>query len=172
MTEKPRRYAEGTKVEVVQTKADIERLVMRHGATGFLSAWMDEEGDRSSMIQFRLYERMLKYRVPFPGSKDVGAETSSGRPLKSEAVAARIDQEWRRRWRALFLIVKAKLEIVASGDSTFDREFLADLLTPDGTTVGDDVLPKLIEACRTGTMPPLLPAGEQPRRGRRRRAPP
>ena len=34
----PRRYAEGTEVDPAQSKADIERLVTAHGATGFCSS--------------------------------------------------------------------------------------------------------------------------------------
>jgi hypothetical protein len=51
--------------------------------------------------------------------------------------------EMRRRWRSLALAIKAKLEVVASGIATFDEEFMAHLVLPDGTTVGDRVTTEL-----------------------------
>jgi hypothetical protein len=154
---KQRRYAEGTTVEAHQTKADIEGLVTRHGATGFLSAWADEDGRKASLVQFRLRDRMLKYKVTFPTPAEIGAP--HGRLRNGAPLAPALEAEWRRRWRALFLIVKAKLEIVASGDSTFDREFLADIMLPDGSTVGETALPGVEHAYASGQMPRLLPGG-------------
>lgn len=36
---KPRRYAEGTTVEVERSKMQIEELMRKHGATQFLNRW-------------------------------------------------------------------------------------------------------------------------------------
>jgi hypothetical protein len=49
------------------------------------------------------------------------------------------EQVTRQRWRALALVIKAKLEAVTSGISTFEAEFLANTMLPDGRTVGDVV---------------------------------
>lgn len=71
------------------------------------------------------------------------------------------EQACRAKWRALLLIVKAKLEAVAQGISTVEREFLADVVTINGQTVqqlyGGDVL-RLAEA--EGAKPLLLAAKE------------
>lgn len=44
------------------------------------------------------------------------------------------EAEWRRRWRALVLVVKAKLEIIASGGSTFEREQQLLMIGPGSST--------------------------------------
>jgi hypothetical protein len=75
-------------------------------------------------------------------------------------VDAAWEQACRQRWRALALVVKAKLEAVECGISTFEEEFLAWMMLPDGSTVGDRMLPQLETAYRTGQMPPLLPWNE------------
>lgn len=53
------------------------------------------------------------------------------------------EQACRQRWRALSLCIKAKLEAVAAGITTFEHEFLAHFLTGDGRTVGDHIIPQL-----------------------------
>lgn len=63
------------------------------------------------------------------------------------------------RAAALHLIIKAKLELVASGDTTFDREFMADIMLPNGSTVATHLIPGIVEAYASGKMPLLLPAG-------------
>ena len=79
----------------------------------------------------------------------------SGLQQREQLAAA----EWDRRWRALLLLCKAKLELVASGHSNFEREFLADILLPNGETVADAMVPRLELAYRDGTMPLLLGTG-------------
>ncbi|MFI4881401.1 MAG: hypothetical protein ACIAQU_02325 [Phycisphaerales bacterium JB064] len=45
------------------------------------------------------------------------------------------EQACRSKWRALYLVMKAKLVAVDEGISTIEREFLPDVVTEDGTTV-------------------------------------
>ena len=66
------------------------------------------------------------------------------------------EQAVRQRWRALHLVIQAKLEAVETGISTFDEEFLAWITLPDDTTVGQRLLPQVARAYETGDMPPLL----------------
>jgi hypothetical protein len=81
---------------------------------------------------------------------------------ETERAATWIEAEERRRWRAQLLLVKAKLEMIATGDSTVEREFLADMLMPNGKTVGSQALPALAESYRTGAPPrmPMLGSGD------------
>ena len=82
------------------------------------------------------------------------------RRTEDQAYAA-WEQACRSRWRSLYLIIKAKLEAVESGISTIDREFLYDVVLPDGRTVGDIVTPQLEIAYQSGQMPPLLEVGRE-----------
>ena len=74
------------------------------------------------------------------------------------------EQACRQRWRALLLVIKAKLEAVTAGISTMEAEFLANIVLPDNTTAGDWMIPQIGEAYRTGEMPPMLPAAGGPSR--------
>ena len=139
MTPRLRRFAEKTTVPADKSRNELEALLIRHGATGFLSGWAENK----AFVQFMLKGRMLRYHIVKPG----------------DCAAEKAEQEYRRRWRGLLLIVKAKLETVASGDSTFDHEFLADIMLPEGGTVGQVLIPQLAEAYKVGTMPRLLGSG-------------
>jgi hypothetical protein len=63
----------------------------------------------------------------------------------------------RQRWRALALVIKAKLEAVEAGITIFEEEFLAHIVLPDGRTAGEYMVPQIEESYRTKQMPPLLP---------------
>ena len=67
-----------------------------------------------------------------------------------------IAQEERQRWRALVLVIKAKLEAVESGITTFENEFLAHIVLPDNRTVGEWLAPQIDSAYEEGGMPKLL----------------
>jgi hypothetical protein len=75
------------------------------------------------------------------------------------AAAEAFDQAVRQRWRALALVIKAKLEAVAAGITTIEDEFLAHIMLPDGSTVGEYTAPGLQLAYEHGEMPPMLAAG-------------
>ena len=51
------------------------------------------------------------------------------------------EEACRQRCRALLLIIRAKLEAVESGITTLEIEFLANILLPDGGTVGQWLSP-------------------------------
>ncbi len=151
---KPRRYAQDTTVPVSKSRADIENLLHKHGATSFVSGWDEEQG--VSVLQFKIDGRFIKFRIDEPDSKEFQV-TETGRSRKKSVLEGVLDKERMRRWRALLLIIKAKLEIVASGYSTIEREFMADLMLPDGSTVTEWLQPQLDKAYDKGKMPLALP---------------
>jgi len=73
------------------------------------------------------------------------------------------EQACRQRWRALNLAILAKLEAVEAGITTFEEEFLAHLVLPNGKTVGQWAVPAVGKALSDGKMPPLLslPSGPE-----------
>ena len=73
-----------------------------------------------------------------------------------------VEQEERTRWRALLLVIKAKLEAVESHIATFEDEFLAHTLLPNQQTVAQYIGPQVAQMYETGRMPPerMLSAGE------------
>lgn len=66
------------------------------------------------------------------------------------------DQALRQRWRAMYLVIKAKLEAVESGIVSFEEEFAVYTVLPDGKTVGQHVLPSIEQAYEANTVPLLL----------------
>ena len=62
----------------------------------------------------------------------------------------------RQKWRALALIVKAKLEAVESGIVTFEEEFAMHMILPDGRRVAEHVMPAIEQSYASGNVPPML----------------
>lgn len=151
------RYAAGTDVPADRSRAEIERTLERYGADAFGYA----REARQAMIQFRIGGRFVRIMLPLPDPDATEFKmTPTGKWERSESEARRAwEQACRQRWRALALVVKAKLEAVAAGISTIEREFLSDVVLPDGSTVGNFMQPQVERAYLTGDMPKLLPEG-------------
>lgn len=150
-------YAESTSVSADRSRAEIEKTLSRYGATSFIYGWEDER----AMVQFRAHERYVRFVLPLP-DREQFAVTPTRRNRRSPAqIEASFDQAVRQRWRALSLVVKAKLEAVESGITTFEDEFLAHTVLPDGMTVGQWISPQVSEAYELGKMPRLLPMGSE-----------
>ena len=158
------RYAADTSVSLEQSKSEIERTLTRYGATRFFSSWQDDPP--MAMIGFELEARMVKITMPIPARDAVEFTlTETGRERKPNAIYKAWEQAQRQRWRALNLIIKAKLEAVDCGISSIEREFLADIVMHDGTTLGEWAGPQISAMYDAGKMPPLLMA---PKKGKRR----
>ncbi len=139
-------YARHTTVSCEKSKTDVERTLTRYGATHFAYATMPE----GSMVQFVFNGKRIKFLVPMPG-RPTGDQGAYG----YEAKYRRWEQSQRVKWRALGLVIKAKLEAVASGICTFEEEFLAHIVLPNGQTAGQHLIPRIDEAYRTGQVPQL-----------------
>ncbi len=153
----PRRYAEGTVVPIENSKSEAEHLLRRHGATGMLTMWDDDAAQ--SVVQFRLADRIFKLVVEDPDLSEY-AVSPGGVKRNRDQQASAANREHMRRWRSLVLVIKAKLELIEGGGSTPEREFMADLMLPDGSTLGDNIGPEIDAAYKSGKMPQLmLPKG-------------
>lgn len=151
------RYAANTQVSSDQSRAEIERTLQRYGADAFGYAW---EGERA-VVQFRARGRFVRFALPLPDPADPDFTHHSRGRRTPDAQAKLHEQAIRQRWRALALAVKAKLEAVESGITTFDEEFMAHIVLPDGSTVGQFMQPQIETAYEQGEMPALLPGGTQ-----------
>lgn len=149
------KYASSTSVPVERSRMEIEATLRRYGASAFMAGF----DDKRAFLMFEAYSRRVKFVLPMP-KLDEFKTNKRGQRRTTQAQNNAHDQEIRRRWRALALAIKAKLEVVASGIGTFEDEFLAHIVLPDGKTVGDWIAPQLQATYDTGKMPPLLPSGE------------
>ena len=149
------RYAQDTSVSVEKSKGEIERTLIRYGADGFQSGWHKAQG--KAMVAFEINRRHVRMLVQVPDRDDAEfTSTETGR-ARSEAQALKAwEQAQRQRWRALSLSVKAKLEGIACGLETFEEAFLAHLVLPDGSTVAENLVPRILNAIDSNKIPRLL----------------
>jgi hypothetical protein len=141
-------YAEDTKVPVERSRAEIEALLRRYGADSFASGWTD----RDARIQFRAHGRSIRFVLVMPDPADkqfTQHPRYSWKNRSAEAARQAYEQEVRRRWGALGLVIKAKLEAVETGIATFDEEFMPRVIMPDGKTVAEHVQPWIAQAYET-----------------------
>ena len=126
------RYAAQTKVPVAKSRMEIENTINRYKAEQFGIALSKDK----AMIQFRISTWLVRFILPLPAD----------------------EQSQRQRWRALALVLKAKLEAVESKITTLEEEFEAHIVMPDGKTVHEHLASKLKEIQASGHIPQdLLP---------------
>lgn len=149
------KYAENTSVSSSQSRAEIERTLTRYGATGFMYGWQNDK----ALIGFSMQGKQIKFVLQLPDKNDREfTHTPSRASIRSpEQREAAYEQAVRQRWRALALVIKAKLEAVEAGITIFEDEFLAHIVLPDGRTAGEYMVPQIEEAYSTGRMPAMLP---------------
>jgi hypothetical protein len=148
------RYADRTEVSSDRSRAEIERTLRRYGASAFAYGWQGLE----AQVMFELADRRVKFAIPMPDPDDaVFTQTPTGRERSVAAAEKEYEQAVRQRWRALALVIKAKLEAVDAKISTVENEFLAHIVLPDGSTVGEWASPQLQVAYSQSQMPALLP---------------
>jgi hypothetical protein len=157
-------YAQSTSVPVERSRAEIEKLLSRHKCTKFM-AGVDHDAHRAT-VQFQAHNRIVKFDITLPDPNDPKYKRIKNSYLQrtTSGVAKIVEQEERTRWRALLLVVKAKLEAVESGIATFEDEFLAHVLLPNQQTVAEYIGPTVAQIYETGRMPTerMLSAGEEP----------
>jgi hypothetical protein len=154
------RYAEHTDVSMEKSKAEIEATLRRYGATAFAHGWNATE----AVIGFEIAHRQIRMHLPLPDRKDkrfteiqINQSKYHVRQATREQAEKRWEQACRQSWRALALVIKAKLEAVAAGITTVEQEFLAHIVLPNGSTVGDWARPQLAAVYEQNKMPALMP---------------
>ncbi|MFN8631173.1 MAG: hypothetical protein U0838_12920 [Chloroflexota bacterium] len=136
------RYAEGTAVTVDRSRGEITGILAAHGVVRM--GWFAEpEGDA---LQFELAGHSYRFRIARPTLAEVRRMYPNARDEQ-----AKLEGEWRRRWRANVLLLKAKLEFADGEASTVVRELMPYALLTDGRT--------LEEAITAGDSVPLLGTG-------------
>jgi hypothetical protein len=107
-------YAVRTHVPVEKTRSEIEQLVKKYGAKGFVGGWHEA----TARVEFLCQDRHIRLTVP----------------------VSAVEQENRAKWRLLLLLVKAKLAAVDAKVVTFEQAFVGDIVMPEtGKTVWESV---------------------------------
>lgn len=154
-------YAEKTDVSPERSRAEIETTLARYGADSF--AYMTSAAEAA--VAFRMNGRAVRFHIPLAVDAAPFRKTKGGQYRTLAQAEKTMAGENRRRWRALLLCVKGKLEAVESGITTFEEEFLAHLVLPSGRTVADELVPEIDRAIEAGQMPGFstlaLPRGDR-----------
>jgi hypothetical protein len=140
-------FAIGTKVSVEKSRAELDTLLGKYGATA--RAIVVDDQQARAQVAFMLGG--LKYRLDIPlPVRAMGEPPVLPRGWKvwseferEQWCLKQYDQTLRERWRVVVLLIRAKLEAVGLGLSTVEKEFIADLVLEDGRTVytalGDNI---------------------------------
>ena len=108
-----------------QSRQAIVTTARRHGAGDV--RFLETEG--AAAVEFTFQGRRVRVAVPLP-TFDLYLHSPSGRRRVQRigAAQAEYEDERRRRWKALALLVRAKLYAVVSQARTFEQEFGADVI--------------------------------------------
>jgi hypothetical protein len=123
-------YAAETKVPVDKTIAEIKDLIKKFGGTSFASV----EDETAVMVAFKMNDFTVRMILGLPRMEFVSNKT------KQAQSSARHAQAIRSKWRSLLLVIKAKLESVASGIETYEEAFLPHIVLSGGQTVGSKII--------------------------------
>lgn len=155
-----RRFAENTSVSTDRSRAEIDGLLVRYGATSFMYGM----NPTASMIAFEMKGRRIKFVIPMPDRNapefNTGVHPHSHKPTKlsPEKAAVKYEQATRQRWRALALCIKAKLESVEARIETFEEAFMPHVVMSDGRTIGEVLLPDIGKLVESSKLPPMIEA--------------
>lgn len=149
------KYAENTSVSIQESRNEIERVLQRYGADGFAFGTADGQ----SLVAFRIEGHQVRIAVKMPDPENHKLDRR-GYTRGEESLQKALDTASRQRWRALLLVIKAKLEAIETGITTFEDEFLAHWVTSDGATVGEKIRPQLRQMIDFGRVPALMPGME------------
>lgn len=140
-------YAENTSVPVERSRAEAERILTKYGADQVSSGFTQEK----VVIMFRMHGKYIRIDMPVP----IAGVTLNRRRIRMAKEDS--EKETRRRWRAMVLYIKAKLESVESQIVSFETAFMGHLVLPNKQTVTEFMKPQIEAAYGSGEMPKQLP---------------
>lgn len=150
-------YAQNTAVSSERSRAEIEQILSRYGATAFAYA----TNSNKAMIRFQAFDRHIMFVLELPDPKNPEFTHKLGktylRKFSPEESRDKWERACRQKWRCLALAIKGRLESVESKIDTFEDAFLAHIVMPDGKTVSAHTKDLIETAYQTGKMQPLLP---------------
>lgn len=150
------KYAQTTTVSREKSIAEIDNILRRYGADAFSYAWQGS----AAMIMFQIAGRRIRFMLPMPEKSEFRFYRRTNAFQDTERTDIQVEQLYmqacRQRWRALALVIKAKLEAVDSQITTVEEEFLAHIVLPNGQSVSQWMSPQIEKIYSSGKMPPML----------------
>lgn len=134
-----KRYASDTEVPVERSRQAIEQLLRIRKVEGYHTGW-DVNRD---IIEFLWRGKQIRFVLKRPTLKDFTL-SPNGYTRSARQCQQAFEQADRQRWRALYLVIRAKIEAVEAELAVFEEEFLAFIVVPGrNQTVGEILLPRL-----------------------------
>jgi hypothetical protein len=161
-----RPYAAGTSVSAEKSRAELETMLGKYGATDRGFRVNDTLG--TAAVMFVIGGKKFRIDVPMP-KRGLAENNTPGQPnprgwfgwdsaKRQQYKDKQYEQACRERWRGFVLLVKAKLEAIRIGLSSIEREFAADLLLANGKTVHEQIAEAVM---RPGAPVLMLEDGKQ-----------
>jgi len=140
-------YAKTTSVSTDRTIAEIKALVMKYGATQF---GLLEQPDKFA-VAFEYGNLQVRFEIELPDRNDRRfTHTATRQARHPDTARTHWEQACRSLYRSLLLVIKAKLEGVAAGVTSFEKEFYAFIVLPSGQTVYEATGEQVDHAIMTG----------------------
>lgn len=138
-------YAAGTGVTVANSQQEIARTLTRYQ----IDTYSFGQSTGFAQVAFEVKGLPVRIDVPLPvrPDKQFGKNPTTGRQIDAWKMH---DQTVRERWRCLLLFIKASLESSSLGFISVEQAFMAFIVTADGDTVGDKMLPRILAAVADG----------------------
>lgn len=125
-------YARGTRASIEKSIGELTRSLSKAGARAIVIG----DDTRQALAHFELGGRKVRSTCPMPKpDDDEFFLLKNGKQRSPEACRILFEQACRERWRQFILLNKGKLVAIRLGITTVDKEYLSDLLLPDGATV-------------------------------------
>ena len=138
-------YASSTTVSPEKSRMEIEQMLFKFGASEFGVLTKPNSG----AVGFVVHGIRIMIEIPLP-SRDSFKEYKDRhgyRKFREPAAQQReYEQAVRSRWRSLCLLIKAKMVGIQEGATTFEVEFLPYMITANGQTFGERMLPRIAAA--------------------------
>lgn len=155
-------YASRTKVSAAKSREEIQAILKKYGASDF---GYKEAADHA-MVIFKManrdYRFLIRYK-PLSAFKPSISKISS--PAKRDRTQADLkaehEQHIRQRWRAMLVVIKAKLIAYDEGIETLEEVFFRWTVVPGSEqTIEEMIEPQIQAAYTTGKLPPMLQPGK------------
>lgn len=152
-----KRYASETEVSVERSRQQVEQLLRARKVEGYHTGW-DANRD---IIEFLWKGKQIRFVLKRPALSDFKVNPAGYYRNERQQQHA-FEQADRQRWRALYLVIRAKIEAVEAELAIFEEEFLAFIVVPGrNQTVGEILLPRLAagEFNLERALPPAVEVG-------------
>lgn len=140
-------YAAATSVTSSQSREELSKILSRYGASQFGYI----QGKDFVSVGFVKDQRTIRFSIPMPdkNSREFTHSPERGVVRSTSTAERAYEQAVHQKWRALVLVVKAKLEAVDAGIAEFEQEFFSYTVV-GGMTVYERMHEQVTEAISTG----------------------